>query len=101
VLRVLVGLWCGGWLLVSMSAVFMLDACAGEVVAPATCERAITWALLIVIVAQVAVLVVALVFSDPDRRSRTQAMALTLGAVAPVALNVVLYLVGYSVGFDR
>jgi hypothetical protein len=95
-LRALVGVWCVAWLVFgSLFGAFMFTGCSTtEGVDPATCERAISTALPLVMAAQVAVLVVALVFSNPGRPPRTQAMALTLGVVAPVVRYVGPYLVG-------
>jgi hypothetical protein len=95
-LRVLVGVWCVFWMFLTLFDVFLIDACAASTVLdPATCEQTIGVGLLVVIVALIAVLAVALVFSNPDRPSRTQAMALTLGAVAPIVLFAVLTAGGF------
>jgi MFS family permease len=97
-LRGLVGVWCVAWLVFgSWFGVFVYTGCSNIDRDSATCERAISTGLLLVMAAQAAVLVVALVFSAPHRRSRTQAISLTLGAVAPVVLYVGPYLVAYYV----
>jgi hypothetical protein len=97
-LRVLVVLWCCGWVFISLFGMFMLDRCTSYVVAPATCEQTILVAWIALVVAQLVTLVVALVFSASGRRERTQAIALTLGAIAPIVLIVVFYQVSSYAG---